>query len=81
MLELFNLLSERARGFIITITTGAGAIGTKKAQEVVDSAINLEPLQRIALIVTIIVGALTIISYGYKFYKFCRAEFLKKRNK
>lgn len=72
MLQVLDFLSERARGFVLTMA-GAGT-GTSLPKELSSDGligISLEPLQKIVLILTGIVAVMTIISYGYKFYKFC----------
>ena len=78
MLQVLDFLSERARGFILTMT-GAG-IGLSPEIIQTSAAITntLLPLQRTVLVLSAAVAILTIISYGYKFYKFCKSNFKKK---
>ena len=84
MLQVLDFLTEKARGFILTMTgTGVGVL-----PEVLPEPTNnlssglaamLYPYQKAAIILSIIVAAMTIISYSYKFYMWCRNRPRKKQ--
>lgn len=82
MLEISEFLSERARGLLLTVLgTGIG-----KATNVVESVIPqelsiLEKVQILAYIGSFTVALLTAISYGYKFYLFCKDKQIMKKMK
>lgn len=82
MLEISEFLSERARGLLLTVLgTGIG-----QATNVVETAISqgltiLEKLQMWSYIGAITVALLTAISYGYKFYLFCKEKQVLKKIK
>ena len=78
MIQVLNFLSERARGFILTVTsTGIGTLpDALHAKEEIAS--TLAPIQVVVYTLSAIVAVLTIISYGYKFYTFCKNNFRKK---
>ena len=71
-MQVLDFLSERARGFMLTMTGAGGGLTLKAIETTEKVSRSLEPLQRAVLLLTGIVAALTIISYGYKFYKWCK---------
>jgi len=73
IVDVLNFFSEKARGFILTLTgTGAGTLPELVLKE--KEIALLYDLQVLALVLTGIVAILTIISYGYKFYKFMKSN-------
>lgn len=79
--QVLDFLSDRARGFMLTMTgAGAGTLPEFLGADTLVS-ISLEPLQKIVLLLTGIVAILTITSYGYKFYKWCRTNLKKSESK
>ena len=78
MMQVLDFLSERARGFMLTMVTGAGAGLTEVVGEITETSPTLDPLQKSAVILTCVVAGMTIISYGYKFYNWCK-QLRKKR--
>ena len=75
MLQVLDFLSEKSRGFILTM----GGAGVGVSPEILGDekwilSIGLEPLQKIVLILTGIVATLTIVSYIYRFYKWCKTR-------
>jgi len=82
MTQIAEFLSERARGLLLTIaTTGIG-----KVTGVIESATSegmtiLEKLQLWSYIGALTVALLTTISYGYKFYLFCKDKQIIKKMK
>lgn len=69
MLQVLDFLSDKARGFMLTIGGAAGGISPSFLGDDSLVIISLEPLQKLVLLLTGIVATLTIISYVYKFYK------------
>lgn len=84
MLDLLTLLSERARGLILTfIGTGVGVgpeVVSNKFLQLGVTQTSLLPLQKVVLVLTGIVALLTIISYLYKFVMWAK-KILKKVDK
>lgn len=72
MMQVLDFLSDRARGFILTMTGAGGGLTLNALETTEKLSKSLEPLQRAVLFLTGMVAVLTIISYGYKFYKFCK---------
>ena len=71
MFEVLDFLGNKARGFILTLTgTGVGLSPDVIQDQAARTA--LEPLQTAVLLLTGIVAIMTITSYGYKFYKWCK---------
>lgn len=73
VISIFNFFSEKARGLLMTLV-GAGV--SEATPVIMERSATLDELQKWVSIGTLVVIALTIISYGYKFYKWC-----KNRNK
>ena len=75
LILVLDFLSERARGLIITLT-GSGLSTLPEfidtSSESATTIITLEQIQILAYAATFIVAILTIISYGYKFYQWCK---------
>lgn len=78
---LVDFLVEKARGFIITLsTTGVGA-ATEVVTHNTDSILLLnttESLKNIAFLMSIIVATLTTISFLYKGYVFAEEKGIHK---
>lgn len=79
LINLFEFLSEKARGFLLTIAgTGVGTL-PEVVQNVQESSVALETIQTLTYKASFIVALLTIISYGYKFFLFCKRNFKRKK--
>lgn len=75
--KTLDFLSEKARGLILTATgtgvgTAAGAINEKVASPL--QYADLHILQVWVYVASLVVAGLTIISYLYKFYRWCKGK-------
>lgn len=75
--KTLDFLSEKARGLILTVSgTGVGTV----AGAINDNApaslqyTDLRTLQVWVYVASLIVAGLTIISYLYKFYRWCKSK-------
>lgn len=80
MLQVLNSLSTDARGLILTMMTGASAVATEAVESVIQTP-HIQLLQEVALISTIAVASMTIISYLYRFYKWIKRHCTKRVEK
>lgn len=79
MQQVLDFLSDRARGFMLAM----GGTGVGLSPEIIQDEVvrnSLQPLQHTVLILTMVVGIMTAISYIYRFYKFCKEHVKRKEN-
>lgn len=78
MKDMFEFLSNKARGLVISLAgAGIGSI-PEVVGNVDNNTLTLETLQAWAFTASIVVAVLTIISYMYKFVCFLKKTFKKK---
>ncbi len=64
-----------AKGWVLTLMGAGSGLAPEVLDEPIKQSVALHPIQIIVLYLTAVVTAMTIISYIYKFIKWCRNNY------